>query len=111
MRNLYARRLAALIAGGERYLRGLLKISSVRAGLYTVGFLQNGMNSRQAEIAAATLGVEVFALDRYTFKRRDPKGLLLGFAAFDETAIRKGLIQLADALDQKASGAVKMSVN
>jgi len=104
MRNLYARRLAALIAGGERYLRGLLKISNVRAGLYTVGFLQNGMNSRQAEIAAAALGVEVFALDRYTFKRRDPKGLLLGFAAFDETAIRKGLIQLAGALDQNASG-------
>jgi len=111
MRSLYASRLAALIAGGERYLRGLLKISSVRAGLYTVGFLQNEMNSRQAEIAAATVGVEAFALDRYTFKRRDPKGLLLGFAAFDEAAIRKGLIQLAGALDQNASGAVRMSVN
>jgi GntR family transcriptional regulator/MocR family aminotransferase len=60
------------------------------------------MNSRQAETAAATQGVEVFALDRYTLKRSDPKGLLLGFAAFDETAIRKGLFQLRAALDQSA---------
>jgi len=107
MRNLYANRLGALIAGGERYLKGLLKISGVRAGLYTVGFLDNGMNSRQAETAAAARGVEVFALDRYTLRRPDPKGLLLGFAAFDEAAIRKGLIQLAAALDQKASSAAK----
>lgn len=107
MRNLYASRLEALIAGGERYLKGRLKISGVRAGLYTVGFLENGMNSRQGETAAAARGVEVFALDRYTLKRPDQKGLLLGFAAFDETAIRKGLIQLAAALDQNASGAVK----
>jgi GntR family transcriptional regulator / MocR family aminotransferase len=107
MRNLYARRLEALIAVGGQCLKGLLKISSVRAGLYTVGFLENGMNSRQAEAAAAARGVEVFALDRYTLNRPDPNGLLLGFAAFDETAIRKGLIQLAAALDQKASSAIK----
>jgi len=107
MRNLYASRLETLIAGGDRYLKGLLKVSGVRAGLYTVGFLENGMNSRQAERAAAARGVQVFALDRYTLKRPDLKGLLLGFAAFDETAIRKGLIQLAAALDQNASGAAK----
>jgi GntR family transcriptional regulator/MocR family aminotransferase len=101
MRNLYAGRLAALIDGGERYLKGLLKISNVRAGLYTVGFLQNGRDSRQAETAAATRGVEVLALDRYTLKRSDPKGMLLGFAPFDETSIRKGLLQLAAALDPK----------
>jgi len=72
-----------------------------------VGFLENGMTSRQAETAAAARDIEVFALDRYTLKRPDPKGLLLGFAAFDETAIRKGLIQLAGALDQNASAGTK----
>jgi GntR family transcriptional regulator / MocR family aminotransferase len=107
MRNLYASRLAALISGGERYLKGLLKVSDVRAGLYTAGFLENGMNSRQAEAAATARGIEVFALDRYTLKRPDPKGLLLGFAAFDEIAIRKGLLELAAALDQKCRGAGK----
>jgi GntR family transcriptional regulator/MocR family aminotransferase len=37
-------------------------------------------------------------LDRFTLRRPDPKALLLGFAAFDETAIRQGLIRLAKAL-------------
>ena len=99
MRNLYSQRLSALLEGGRTYLHGLLKISDVRAGLYTVGFLKNGMSSRQAEKAAAANGVEVIALDRYTLKQPDPKAVLMGFAAFDEKAIRKGLVQLASALE------------
>jgi GntR family transcriptional regulator / MocR family aminotransferase len=98
MRDLYASRLAALIDGGKRYLKGLLEISDVRAGLYTAAFLKNGMTSWQGEKAAATRDIEVVALDRYTLKSPDPKGLLLGFAAFDEAAIRSGLIKLAAAL-------------
>jgi len=101
MRNLYSNRLEALLDGGHRHLRGLLKVSDVRAGLYTVGFLENGMDSWQAEKAAADRGVEVIALDRYSLNRPDPKGVLLGFAAFDETAIRRGLLQLAAALERK----------
>lgn len=100
MRELYAARLAALTEGGRRYLKGLLEISGVRAGLYTVGFLKNGMSSREAEKAAAAHGVEAVALDRYTLKRPDPKGVLLGFAAFDEDELREGLARLASALSQ-----------
>jgi len=59
------------------------------------------MTSRQAETAAATRGIEATALDRFTLKRPDPKGVLLGFAAFDEITIRKGVVQLAAALDQR----------
>ena len=98
MRNLYAGRLTALIEGGKQHLGGLLDLSNVRAGLYTIGYLKNGMTSRQAEKLAAAQGVEVLAVDRYTLKRPDPKGLLLGFGGFDETAIRQGLVRLAKAL-------------
>lgn len=101
MRELYATRLATLLDAGREYLRGLLAISNVQAGLYTVGFLENGMTSRQAERAAFAHGVEVFALDRYTLTQPDPKGVLLGFAAFEEAAIRKGIVKLAAALDRK----------
>lgn len=100
MRNLYSSRLAALLDAGCRYLRGILAISDVRAGLYTVGFLENGMSSWQAEKQAATRGVDIGALDRYTLKRPDPRGVVLGFAAFDEGAIRKALVQLAAALER-----------
>ena len=98
MRDLYTGRLGALIDGARRYLKGSLEISNVRAGLYTAGFLKNGMTSRQAEKAAAVHNVEVLALDRFTLKAPDPKGVLLGFAAFDEETIRTSLIKLAEAL-------------
>jgi GntR family transcriptional regulator/MocR family aminotransferase len=98
MRDLYASRLAALIDGGSRYLKGLLEISDVRAGLYTAAFLKNGMTSWQGEKAAEKRDIQAIALDRYTLNSPDPKGLVLGFAAFDEATIRGGLIRLAAAL-------------
>lgn len=101
MRDLYAGRLATLLDGGRRPLKGLLEISNIQAGLYTVGFLKNGMTSREAETAAAAHGVEVIALDRYTLKRPDPKGIILGFAAFDEATIREGLVRLAAAFSRR----------
>jgi len=94
---------ATPLDAARQYLKDLLAISEVKAGLYTVGFLKNGMTSRQAERASAAHGVEVFALDRYTLKQPDPKGVLLGFASFDEAAIRQGVLQLAAALDRKTS--------
>ncbi len=101
MRDLYAGRLGTLIEEGKRHLKGLLEISDVRAGLYTAAYLKNGMTSRQAETAAALQDIEVVALDRYTLNTPDPKGVLLGFAAFDEGAIRAAIIQLAAALDRR----------
>jgi GntR family transcriptional regulator / MocR family aminotransferase len=103
MRDLYSTRLAALIDEGRKHLKGLLEISSVQAGLYTAGFLENGMTSRRAEKRAKARGVDVIALDRFTVKCPDPEGLLLGFAAFDEVTIRKGLIELAAALSRRTN--------
>jgi GntR family transcriptional regulator/MocR family aminotransferase len=104
MRELYGSRLAALIDGGRQHLDGALEISNVRAGLYTIGFLTNGMTSRQAEKLAAAEGIEVLAVDRYTFKRSDPKAVVLGFAAYPEPTIRKALTQLARAFSRGTSG-------
>jgi GntR family transcriptional regulator/MocR family aminotransferase len=103
MRDLYASRLAALIDQGREHLKGLLEISSVQAGLYTAGFLRNGMTSREAEKAATARGVDVIGLDRFSLRCPDPEGLLVGFAAFDEVKIRKGVIALAAALDGRRS--------
>jgi len=101
MRGIYSSRLGALRDAGDRYLGGLLRLSNIRAGLCTAGFLENGLDSWQAETQAATAGIEAIALDRYTLKRPDPGGLLLGFAAFDEDTIRQGVRRLAAALERK----------
>ena len=103
MRNLYAERLATLMDGAKQHLHGMLEISDVMAGLYTIGYLKNGMSSRQAEESAASQGVEVLGVDRCTLKRPDPNALVLGFGGFDELAIRQGLIRLAKALSQGTS--------
>jgi GntR family transcriptional regulator/MocR family aminotransferase len=98
MRNLYAERLATVMEGAKQHLDGLLEISNIRAGLYTIGYLKNAMSSRQAEKLAAAQGLEVLAVDRCTLKRPDPNALLLGFGGFNELTIRQGLIRLARAL-------------
>ena len=62
MRILYGgERLETLMEGAKQHLGGVLEISNVRAGLYTIGYLKNGMTSRQAEKLAAAHGVEVLA--------------------------------------------------
>jgi GntR family transcriptional regulator/MocR family aminotransferase len=100
MRELYAGRLAALQDGGRKYLDGLLDISRIQAGLYTAGFLRNGMTSRQAEDRAAALKIETMGIDRFALRRTDVHGLVLGFGAFDESQIRRGLTSLASALER-----------
>ena len=99
MRDLYADRLAALQHEAKKYLAGLLDVAPIQAGLNTAGFLRNGMVSRQAEAVAANHGIEAPGLDRFTLKRRDVEGVLLGFAAFDEREIRHGIVRLAAALE------------
>jgi len=86
----------------RRHLSGLLDVSPIQAGLNTAGFLANGILSRQAEAAAANHGIEAPGLDRFTLRQRRVEGLLLGFAAFDGRQIRRGIITLADALEQCA---------
>ena len=98
MRELYADRLQTLRSECDKQLKGLIEIPNVKAGLYAVGFLRNGMSSRQAESAAMSHGIETMALDRFTLSEADPRGILMGFAAFDDQAIKRGVASLAIAL-------------
>jgi GntR family transcriptional regulator/MocR family aminotransferase len=97
MREIYAGRHGALIEAARRHLAGVLDVQNVHCGLYTAARLRNSMSSDEAEAAALAVGVETLSLDRYTLSTPDPKGLLLGFASFHETAIREGIRKLARA--------------
>lgn len=99
MREVYAERLSVLLqCAGER-LAGLLDISGVEAGLQTVGWLRAGIDGEAAVKAAARRDVEVIPLSRYYRGRVAREGLLLGFAAVDPQEIRRGVRELAVALD------------
>jgi GntR family transcriptional regulator/MocR family aminotransferase len=98
MREMYAERLTVLLEGARAKLAGVLEISSVEAGLQTVGWLKNGMSAEQAAAEAERRGVETIPLGRYAAGRARKDGLVLGFAAVDVRELGRGVEQLAQAL-------------
>jgi GntR family transcriptional regulator/MocR family aminotransferase len=99
MRELYAGRLNAFETNLNRYLAGVMHTPGIQAGLNTPAYLTNGMTSTQAAKLAADRGIESFALDDFSLQRRDLHGLLLGFAAFEERELRRGILTLAGAFN------------
>jgi GntR family transcriptional regulator/MocR family aminotransferase len=99
MRQIYAERLSVLLQTARQNLAGLLEISGIEAGLQTVGWLQRGMNAESAATAAAKRSVEVTPLSIYTHGNVASTGLQLGFAAVDAKEIRRGVQDLAIALE------------
>jgi GntR family transcriptional regulator / MocR family aminotransferase len=101
MREIYAERLSVLLEEAGLRLRGLLEISGVEAGLQTVGWLCGGRNAESAAAAAAKRNVDVTPVDRYSQGKVAPNGLQLGFAALDVKEIRRGVRDLAIALEDE----------
>ncbi len=100
MREVYAERLAALIESARGRLGGLLELSSVEAGLQTVGWLPPGIDSEAARQAAEARRVEVTPLRIYSRGPIQREGLQMGFAAVNPQEIRRGVHQLALALEE-----------
>jgi GntR family transcriptional regulator/MocR family aminotransferase len=101
MREVYAERLSVLLECAQQSLTGLLEILGVEAGLQTAGWLSGGINSELAAAAASKRDVEVTPLSRYSHGRMAREGLHLGFAAVDGKEIRRGVLELAIALESE----------
>jgi GntR family transcriptional regulator / MocR family aminotransferase len=99
MREVYAERLSVLLECAKEKLEGLLEISAIEAGLQTVGWLREGIDGESVTRAAATRDVEVFPLSRYSRGTMAREGLQLGFAAVEVREIRRGVQDLAIALE------------
>jgi GntR family transcriptional regulator/MocR family aminotransferase len=102
MREIYAERLGVLMESARAHLAGLLTISGLEAGLQTAAWVADGIDAQAAARAAAERDVEVTPLAWYTRGRRPRvirQGLHLGFAAVDVPEIRRGVRDLALALE------------
>jgi len=99
MREVYAERRSVLFESARRRLTGLLEIVGVDAGLQTAGWLAPGIDARAAALAAARRDVDVTPLSDYS-RRSKREGLHLGFAAVDPAEIRRGVKELAVALEE-----------
>jgi GntR family transcriptional regulator/MocR family aminotransferase len=98
MREIYAERFGVLLECAKEKLAGALEISSVEAGLQTVGWLKGKMRAERVAELAAGRDVEVIPLSRYALRRSWPNGLILGFAAVAPQELRRGVEELARAL-------------
>jgi GntR family transcriptional regulator/MocR family aminotransferase len=103
MREVYAGRSAALREGARQRLAGLLEIPDVEAGLQTVGWLCGGIDGESAARAAAARDVDVTPLSDSSRGRLARDGVQLGFAAVDEAEIRRGVRELAIALEEESA--------
>jgi GntR family transcriptional regulator / MocR family aminotransferase len=99
MRQVYAERRGVLIECAQLSLTGLLEISGVEAGLQTAGWLCEGIDGESAAVSAAKRDVEVVPLSIYARKKMRREGLQLGFAAVNAKEIRRGVGELAIALE------------
>ena len=99
MREVYSERLSVLLESAREKLGGLLEISSIEAGLQTVGWLGARIDEETAAKAAAVRQVEVIPLSWYDRGQPTRKGLQLGFAASTPNEIRRGVRDLAAALE------------
>jgi GntR family transcriptional regulator/MocR family aminotransferase len=102
MREVYAERRGVLLETAREKLAGLVDIMGVEAGLQTAGYLLNGIKGEAAVAAAAKRNVEVLSLSRYCRGKVEREGLKLGFAASDPAEIRRGMRDLATALEKLA---------
>ena len=106
MRLLYERRQAALIEAAGQELSGLLTLRPDEAGLHLVAEPEDGLarrlSDREMEERAARRGIVCRALSRYYQDPRPDKnrrrGILLGYAAVPESAMRPACRDLAGAL-------------
>jgi GntR family transcriptional regulator/MocR family aminotransferase len=102
MREIYSERLGILLDLGSKHLDGVLEISKIEAGLQTLGWLAKGLDDREVARAASARGVDTIPLTGFyrspqELERRH--GLQLGFAAVGPREIRRGVEELARALE------------
>jgi len=95
MRKIYEERLSALLESSRLHLGQYLDISSVEAGLQTIGLIRNRLCAEDVAQRAAAEHIDVVPLSRYCRSVSVPEGLQLGFAAVHEEQIRAGVLKLA----------------
>jgi GntR family transcriptional regulator / MocR family aminotransferase len=100
MLRYYKQRRDLLRTALHAHLRGLLDVHAPEAGLRLVGWLSPDKDDRRAADLAATVGVEVAPLSRYSLEPLPRGGLLFRFVNSNQEELLLGVKRLAEALKQ-----------
>ena len=96
--RLYRERQEALVDAIWTEADGLLETLPEGTGMYLVAQLPPRMNDRDAARAVASRGVDAIPLSAFAMKRLSRGGLVLGYASYDPTTIRRSVQRLVAAL-------------
>lgn len=96
----YKQRRDLLLMALRTHLGGLLDVHAPEAGLRLVGWLPPDKDDRRATDLAATVGVEVAPLSRYSLSPLPRGGLLFSFAASNQEELIPGMKRLAAVFKQ-----------
>jgi GntR family transcriptional regulator/MocR family aminotransferase len=98
MRSVYRERLDAFEAAAAEFCGGALRLRPVHGGLHAVADLDDVDDERVCE-EARRRGIEAAPLRTYYVGRPTASGLLLGFASTPPATLRRGMEQLAAAIE------------
>jgi GntR family transcriptional regulator/MocR family aminotransferase len=100
MRLLYQRRQQSLLGAVSRDLGDVLEIMPAEAGMHLIGWLPAGTRDRQVAAGALRHDCVVRPVSWFTLQRRLSPGVVLGYAAFGEREIARGVQRLGQALHE-----------
>ncbi|MEM7067748.1 MAG: PLP-dependent aminotransferase family protein [Pseudomonadota bacterium] len=102
MRRIYSRRLKAMLSALELHGQDLFRIDQTNSGFHVVAYLRQNLARRMSDVEASNLamniGINTKALSDYFARPSKKSGLVLGFAAFDESAIAANIERLCEVL-------------
>jgi GntR family transcriptional regulator/MocR family aminotransferase len=100
MRGMYEARQQTLVEEARKNLRGMLEVAPAKAGMHLIGWLPDGVSDREVSDSAAEAGLNLAPVSAYCINQQLRGGLLLGYTAYDEKHIRRGVKKLAQVLTE-----------
>lgn len=91
MRQLYEKRQNILVSECRKHLEGLLEVEKADAGMHLVGWLAEGVDDQIISEKAAARKLKLAPVSSYSSKKLKRGGLILGYTAFDERQIKRGV--------------------
>jgi GntR family transcriptional regulator / MocR family aminotransferase len=98
MRLLYEQRQQILVSECEKQLSGLLEVKKADAGMHLVGWLPEGVDDQIIAEKAAEKGLKLAPISSYSQTKLPRGGFVLGYTAFDETQIKRGVAVIRELL-------------
>jgi GntR family transcriptional regulator / MocR family aminotransferase len=97
--QIYRGRYEALVHAIRQYGGGVLEVSENSGiGMYLVAWLPAGVDDRVAARIASAAGVDTVPLSDFALHKLRRSGLVLGYSAYNTTAIREAAQRLCRAL-------------